>query len=111
MDMPIGNEGALAGTSPVTVLAAPAEWKQRVVPASGLSVCNCDTVAHDLIFQKRKGASVYIFWKELAIPAGTHVVLPKKVVLDATDESLEVVSNATATTTEPRWDLAAMECS
>ena len=110
-DLPIGNEGELDGTTPVTVLAAPAANVQRVVPANGLSVYNADTVAHDVIFQKRVDATVIVFWKEAAVAAGTHVVLPKKVVLDDTIESLEVVTDAAATTTEPTFDLAAMETS
>lgn len=111
MDIPLGNEGPLAGTTPVTVLGAPASAVQRVLPANGLSVYNADSVAHDITFQKKKGASTYVFWKELAVPAGTHVVLPKKVTLDDTDETLEVRSNAAASTTEPTFDLSAVECS
>lgn len=111
MDVPIGNEGSLTGDAAKTVLAAPAASKQRIVPANGLSIYNADTVAHDFTIQKNKNSTVTIFWKESAVAAGVHVVLPKKVVLDATDESLEVVVDADATTTEPTFDLAAMETS
>ena len=111
MDMPVGNEGELNGTTPVTVLDAPDTDKQRVLPNNGLSVYNADTVPHDIIFQKNKASTITIFWVELAVPAGTHVVLPKRVVLDADDESLEVLTDATATTDEPTFDIAAMETS
>ena len=111
MDIPVGNEGELTGTTPKTVLAAPAADVQRVVPNNGLSVYNGDTVPHDIFFQKNKASTITVFWVEIAVPAGTHVVLPKRVVLDADDESLEVLTDATATTDEPTFDLAAMECS
>lgn len=111
MDTPIGNEGSLTGDAAKTVLAAPAASKQRVVPANGLSVYNADTVAHDFTFQKNKNSTITIFWFEDAVAAGTHIVLPKKVVLDAIDESLEVLVDADATTTEPTFDIAAMETS
>lgn len=110
-DLPVGNEGAFNGATAVTLLSAPAASKQRVVPASGISAYNADTVAHDFTFQKNKGGTITIFWKELAVPAGTHVVLPKKVVLDATNESVEAKIEGAHTTTAPTYDVAAMECS
>lgn len=110
MEREIGNEGALNGTTPVEILGAPASGLRRTVPASGISVYNRDTVAHTFTFTKEKGASSFPFWCEATVAAGVHVVLPKKIVLDATDESLEVVSDAAATTTEPTFDVAAMEC-
>ena len=110
-DLPIGGEGNLNGTTAVTVLASPAADKQRIVPANGLSIYNADTVAHDIIIRKKKASTSYVFWKESAVAAGTHKVLPKKVILDATDELLEVLTDATATTTEPTYDIAALETS
>jgi len=108
-DTPIGNEGPLNGTTAVTLLAAPGSGLQRIVPANGVSVYNADTVAHDVFFQKNKNSTITVFWKEASVAAGSHVVLPKKVVLDATDESLEAKTDAGATTTEPTFDVAAME--
>lgn len=108
-DLPIGNEGSLTGTTPVTILAAPAASTQRVLPSGGASVHNADTVAHDITFRKLKGATPTIVQKLAAVPAGGLAVLAKKVVLDATDESLQALTDATATTTEPTFDVAAME--
>jgi len=111
MDTPIGNEGSLNGATAVDLIGPPSSGAQIVVPANGVSVYNADTVAHDITFQKNKNGSLYIFWKEAAVPAGTHVVLPKKVVLDADDEKLQAFTDGAASTTEPTFDSTAMETS
>lgn len=108
-DLPVGNEGALNGTTAVTILAAPGAGFQRVTPANGVAVHNRDTVAHTITFQKNKNATAYVLDVAVSLAAGAVAMLGKKVVLDATDESLEAVSDATATTTEPSFDVAALE--
>src|SRR5512140_1428896 len=110
-DLPIEDHGSLTGATEKPVLAAPASGKQRVVPANGLSVYNADTAARDIIFIKNTGGTRVTFWKEAAVAAGTHVVLPKKVHLTATNMSLEVKTDGAAATTEPTYDLAALETS
>lgn len=109
-DTPVGNEGSLNGTTAVAILAAPASGKQRVVPSSGASVYNADTVARDITFQKNKGGTRTVLYKAAGVAAGGQAVLTVKVVLDATDESLEAKTDATAATTEPTYNVAAMEC-
>jgi len=111
MDLPIGNEGNYNGATVVTALSAPAASKQRVVPANGISSYNADSVAHDFTYQKNKGGTITIFWKDLAVAAGTHSVVAKKVVIDDTNESIEVKIEGAHTTTAPTFDLAAMESS
>jgi hypothetical protein len=110
-DLVIEAHGSLTGATEKTVLAAPASGKQRILPANGLSVYNADTAARDIIFIKNTGGSRSTFWKESAVAAGTHVVLPKKVHLTATNMSLEVKTDAGAATTEPTFDTAALETS
>lgn len=109
MPLPLGDENAFNGTTEVTVLAAPASAKQRVVPSNGLSFYNADTVACDVIVQKNKGGTRTVLYKKAALAAGDTDVMPKKVVLDATNESLEVKLGAGITTNQPTWDLAAVE--
>lgn len=111
MDLPVGNEGNMNGTTAVTLLAAPAANKQRVVPAKGVSFYNADTVSHDFTVQKNKGGTVTIVWKQASVAAGTVATVDKKVVLDATNESLEGKIEAAHTTTAPTFDVAAGECS
>lgn len=106
MDVPFQNHGDLTGDAAKVIIAAPS-FGQVVVPADGISFYNADSVAHDFILQKNKATVVTVIWKELAVPAGTHVVIPKKIVLDADDLSLEALTDADATTTEPTFDVAA----
>jgi len=108
-DLPIGNEGSLTGAAAVTILAAPGASTQRVIPKGGAGVYNFDTVAHDITFQKNKGAVITELFKVVGVAVGGVALLPKIVVLDATNETLEAKSDATATTAEPKFDVAAME--
>ena len=111
MDLPVGNEGSLNGTTAVSAVAAPAASKQRIVLAKGIRVYNADTVAHTITWQKNKNSTLYPLQIDSGVAAGAFVELDKRVVLDATDESLEIVSDAGATTTEPTFDAAFMETS
>lgn len=108
-DVPIGNEGSLTGATAVTILAAPAAATQRVVPSDGASVYNADSANRDFTFQKNKGGTITILHKVVGVVPGGRSGLPKKVVLDATNESLEARSDAVAATVEPHFDVAAME--
>jgi len=105
----IANEGSLTGTAPVTLLAAPAGATVRATPKDSVGVYNKDTVAHDFTFQKNKGGTITEVAKIAAVAPGGLAVMPKKVALDATNESLEAKSDATATTTEPTFDVIALE--
>jgi len=109
-DLPIGNEGSMTGTTAVTLLAGPsAGATQRVVPPKGAGVYNKDTVNHDITFQKNKGAAITEIHKVTGVVPGGSVFLDKVVTLDATNESLEGKLNAAATTTQPTFDVSAIE--
>jgi hypothetical protein len=109
MPLPIGNEGNFNSTTEVTVVAAPASTKQRAIPTSGLSVYNADTVAADIIVQKNKNGTRTIVYKKTALASGASDVMLVKVVLDATDESLEVKLGGAITTTQPTYNVAYVE--
>jgi hypothetical protein len=111
MDLPLGSEGVLDGATPVTALSAPATDKQRVVPANGASVYNADSVSHDVTWQKNKASTVTVLFIATGVAAGALSILGKKVVLDATDETLELVMEGAHTTLAPTFDVAAMETS
>lgn len=110
-DLPLGSEGVLNGGTPVTALAAPASSKQRQVPANGASVYNADSVSHTITWQKKKASTTYVIYIATGVVAGALSILGKKVVLDATDETLEVVMEGAHTTLAPTFDIAAMETS
>lgn len=126
-DLPVGNEGELNGTTAVEIVRPPTGGRQMIVPTRAASVRNADNVSHVITFQKIKGAippgftgfgkfvlpDSSVVWRIAlqveTVPAGVTVRLRGKVVLDATDETIEAVSDAAATTTEPTFDTAALE--
>jgi hypothetical protein len=103
----VGGEVALSGTTWTQVVAAPASGKQRQVLS--LLVKNRDSVQHTIVGRKKKSASTY---EQLTLDLAAGLpgqLISNCVVLDGTDESYEVKSNATATTTEPLVDVAFFE--
>ena len=105
----VGGEVPLTGTTPVTVVPAPAGGKQREV-LSLLGV-NRDTAQRTLIAKKLKTAgSVSFEIGRAVIAAGLRAqLLLGTVVLDDTDETITVETDATAATTEPIVDRAIFE--
>lgn len=101
-----GSEGALNGITDVVVAAAPGASEQRII--NNVSGFNKDTVDQTLTLKKVKAANEYTIAK-VTVPTGENFALVgpgapvQTVVLDATDESLEVVMGAAATTTNPDW--------
>ncbi len=108
-DLPVSNEGSLTGATAVTILAAPAAATQRVINKGDASVYQKDSVQHDITFQKNKGGTITEIAKIGGVQPGGFAALPKKVVLDATNESLEAKTDGAATTVEPTFDVAALE--
>lgn len=109
-DLPVGNEGPINSTTAVTALAAPGASTQRVIPRKGVSVNNLDTVVHNIVMQKNKAATITVIQRFGSVAAlGGTAILDKVVVLDATDESFEIVMEEALTTTQPDFDVSAME--
>jgi len=106
MLLPQGKRLTFTGGTAITVVDAPGAGQQAIVPKNGVSVYNADSVAHDFTFQVNKGGTPSIFWKEAAVAAGTHAVLPKVVHLVAEDETLEAKIEGAHTLTAPAGDSA-----
>lgn len=107
--LPIGNEVDLNGATAVTALAAPGSGAQRIIQKGDASVYNKDTATIDVTWQKNKGGTITILQKTLAVAIGGTDALRKKVVLDATNESLEVKLGGAHATAAPQCDVAALE--
>jgi hypothetical protein len=103
----IGGEVTLNGATWVEVVAAPASGKQRQV----LSVLtkNKDSVAHVFQVRKKKSATLYELLDGTVDAGRCGQLVSNCIVLDATDESVEVKYEATATTTESVADVAVFE--
>jgi len=103
-----GNEGALNGTTGVSVVPTPGSGVRRLVRNVG--VTNRDTVAHVVTLFKDKNGTAYELARESLQPAD-YWTFDKLMVLDADDESIVAKSDATATTTEPSFDAAFADAS
>jgi hypothetical protein len=108
--IPTPDEGVLNGTTWVTAVAAPAASKTRKV--TSLLVYNRDTVQHTIKGRKSKGGSHYEFFNADNIQPNQRALIitsNQPMGLNATDETIEVQSDAAATTTEPMFDSYAEE--
>lgn len=103
-----GNEGALNGTTDVTVVAVPGSSTRRLV--KNVHFCNRDTVTQTIILLKDKAATQYELARETLAP-GEYWTFDKIVVLDDTDESLIAKQVAAVTTTAPSYDSAHADAS
>jgi len=103
----VGNEVALTGTTWVTVVAAPGAGKQRELLSCWVD--NLDTVDHTFHLRKNK-AGVFFNYPDVFVSTLQRGQLSSGgIVLDATDESIEVSDDATATTTAPKADAGIFE--
>jgi phosphatidylethanolamine-binding protein (PEBP) family uncharacterized protein len=102
--VPVGNEGALNGTTPVTIMAAPAAATQRIV--RNILINNRDTAVVTVILRKLKGASTFVL-KTIDLDAEDAWEFDHVIVLDATDESITAVMTGAPATNQPHFDTAA----
>jgi hypothetical protein len=101
----VGNEGALTGTTPVTVLAAPASGHRRQLLKVG--VYNGDGSTVNLTIQKDKAGTNRVL-KKVAITTLQQFSFTDLVILDATDESIELFIDESPST-QPTFDVAAVD--
>lgn len=96
----VGVEVTLAGTTATDVFASPASGERHNVRFA--KVYNRDTVAHDFTIRHQKGATNRDMVVEDVGPGEWFEIGEEdRYVLDATDEKIQMFTDATATTTEP----------
>lgn len=93
-----GNQGAMNGTTEVTLVAAPASSTRRLVRS--LVVANRDTASVTLTVQVAKAASRYTLWSG-TLASGSTWNCDTVMVLDATDESIVAKLGGVVATTNP----------
>lgn len=95
-----GSEGTSNGTTDVTVVAAPGASEQRIVRT--VAVHNTDTVAATVTIKKAKGGSEYIIAKDTLAVGETLFFggTGESIILDATDETVEIVLAGAVTTNQ-----------
>lgn len=101
---PAGSQGAFTGTTAVTIVAAPGASQQHVV--TFVKFYNRDTVSHDFTLRFDANGTNYDH-KVTSVAAGEWVEFGEedRIVLDATTDILKAFTDATATTTEPFWQV------
>lgn len=97
-----GNEGDLNGTTPVSLVTAPAGGERRVIRSA--KICNKDTAAVTVDVYKDKNGTAYRII-QLTMAVGDTLILDEGdiEVLDATDETLKAVMSGAAATTNPTF--------
>jgi len=87
--LPGGQETTITGTAAATVVSSPAASTQRMVKT--IRITNVSGVAVAYTLQVNKAAAIFELGREAALAAGATTSIDRVVVLDATDESIEVV--------------------
>ncbi len=93
----VGAEAVSNNNASVTLVAAPASGVRRIVLIARLN--NRDTAAVDARIQHAKGVTDRVVASNAALPVGDTVVA-RNVVLDANDESLEIILGAAVATNQ-----------
>ena len=101
-----GGETAFVSTTWTEIVAAPASGRKQVL---SVMASNRDTVAHLLEIRLVVGASNYKLFQANVPASQAAQMLVGCIVLDNTNESLEVKSDGAASVTEPLAVVAVFE--
>lgn len=94
---PGSEETTSNGTTDATIVSAPAANTQRII--SSIKVHNTDTAVATVTIKKAKGASEWVIHTETSLAVNGAFEI-RDLVLDATDETMEIVLNGAITTNE-----------
>jgi len=97
------NKGVTNGTTDVIVVASPLGSKSRLIPKGGITIYNNDTVTATVTLQFSVTTPTDTVLEQAEIlPNGTYInSMP--IVLDGTDESVQIYLAGTVTTNELDW--------
>lgn len=93
------NDGAMNGTTPVTLVAAPAASTRRIV--KWFQISNRDTAAVTLTVRFLNGASTRVLVSAMTLAVGDTLVWNDGLVLDTTAKSITALLSGAAATTNP----------
>lgn len=100
----IGQEGALNGTTPVTIVSVPSSGQRKLV--NKINIHNRDTASVTVTVSKNKNATLRRLIRVTLEPDDT-LIYDSIIVLDATDESVEAVLSGAPSTSNPDYDTSA----
>jgi hypothetical protein len=90
------QETSISNTSSTPVLAAPNTTTQRLVRNIRISNTHA-SISASFIVSHEKGATTTIIESVFSLAAGSSIDIPGPFVLDATDETLEVIQSSAGT--------------
>lgn len=97
---PGGDDGAMNGTTAVTLVSAPASGAQRIIKT--LTIQNRDTVVNTITLRKVSGGGTRQLWSG-DLDVGDTLIFDDPLVLDDTSSSVTAVMAGAVTTTNPDW--------
>lgn len=86
-------------TTDVTIVSAPSSGQQHIIPANNLTIYNADTVSAEVVLKIDKNGTEYII-EVLTLSPGETMYNSTRIILDATDEVLQIVLTAAVTTNQ-----------
>lgn len=92
------NDGALNGTTAVTIVAAPAASTRRLVKT--ITIHNCDTAEVTVTLQFVNDASIRKLGK-FTVGVDETLIWNDPLILDATTKSIKAVMSGAPATTQP----------
>lgn len=101
----IGFEGDFNGTTQVDIVPVPDAATRRLV--KNISVCNVDTIAHNVILRKSVGAGPTVRdMTRVILQPGEEFQYDRIVILNDTNEKVAGVLGEAIATTNPTFDAA-----
>lgn len=94
------DDGTLNGTTPVTLVPAPAAATNRLIKT--MTIQNADTAVVTVTLRKVSAGGTRQLWKG-DLDVGDTLIWNDVVGLDDTGSSITAVMSAAAATTDPQW--------
>lgn len=94
------DDGTLNGTTPVTLVSAPASSTNRLVKT--ITIQNRDTAVVTVTLRKVSGGGTRQLWKG-DLDVGDTLIWNDPIILDDTSSSITAVMSGAAATTNPDW--------
>lgn len=97
---PGGDDGTLNGTTPVTLVSAPAASTQRI--SKIITIKNTDSAQVTVTVRKVSGGGTRQI-VETTLDVDDTLVIDEVIVLDDTSSSITAIMSGAAATTNPDW--------
>ena len=97
------THGTSNGTTDVTVISAPGASTSRLIPRGGITIYNNDTASATIYLQFHDDSPTDVLLEKITLAAGNTYTLSMPLVLDATNETIEIYLAGAVATNELTW--------